>query len=330
VLADNRYVPFSLTFQHQENESSGLGSDYTRTDDFFLLLASNTVGISRTDFMYRLQFNETDYSGSRNQESDIQEFLLSNRLTWYSAGKRRSLYSSINQRTDDRQLIDESSQDSERLLWYESLEWEFGKALDGTLQYSLQNDDEEFFERTSHVTRATLEHHFVESLVTRFEVENRREDFDENDERSNFGTLFLDYTKKLPRRSLLNLGYLLRYGVTDRDEGISVLPGEDNLTKIEMNSILATDLQYELKQSHVDDDSIEVYAIKAGQPYLVPGGYDIELDGIRTIIIFDYDVFTQLAFFEAGAIPMHIGLDTGMTALPRANGPKPPAVTQAI
>jgi hypothetical protein len=103
------------------------------------------------------------------------------------------------------------------------MEWRPGNALTTGFDYLYNYRDSEIFDTTENQERWWLRHRLFQNLTTNMEVYASQFDFTTGEEDNVAGGIRLDYQKRLPALSDLNLGFGFRYGIVDRQVDENVL-----------------------------------------------------------------------------------------------------------
>jgi len=205
-------IPFNVEYRQTTIETDGLLSDYDREDESLMIDARHSVAqFSKTFLDLRFDEYRTTYSNDLDRyELLSSRFLLTNDLTWHSGKNIRKLYSRVNYKEEAGSSVLNGYD------WSESLDWHFGRALLGKLNFNQIHTDRVLSELERTQGRASIQHQFLECVDTQVGLERRQTIQNDGSEDDRSGDFSLAYRNKLSWGSYLHTNYYQRYGIVDR------------------------------------------------------------------------------------------------------------------
>jgi hypothetical protein len=272
----NNYLPITFNYSATESETSGLATDRIEKNEVFLLNATNAIGsASNTTINLRGSNIETELLGTAgsffNRSYDLS---LRNFLNLPSKGKSRSLDSGL-------QLHQQAgTTDYTSFSLTESLTWDLGKALSTSTSYAFNSRDaSQSGTEQSHNGRFSIQHRLLESLTTQLQLDARKDFLAAGEEQELGGSLGLNYQKRLPAESNLNLAFNQRYAVDDRNLANS------SITVVDEPHTVALPDRIFLNNPGVIAGSVIIKNATTGVPFALTTDYDLLPFGTQTEVV---------------------------------------------
>jgi len=209
----NRFVPTNFRYLYRERETDGLQLDRVQTTNTYTFDALHLYkDISHSEVSFYHSDDDTDFGPTEPEDtSRITEYQFRNTMRW-------SNYPTLNQLVSVYRYRDETNDVSLSFKdWSESLLLQPGRALKIGFDYDNTSIRSDQLSRHEHKEHIWIEHKLYESLTSRLRFLNRKADYTAGMYKDVRGIAGLSYQKKLPRTSLLSLGYSYTRGRTDRD-----------------------------------------------------------------------------------------------------------------
>ena len=212
----NAFLPTNFRYSRRRRETDGLELDRVETTETFTFDALHLYkDLSHTEVSFYHSDDDIDFDSSQPADkSRISEYLFRNSLHWGTLPTRSRLDSTYRLRDEDN-TISYKFKD-----WSESLFLQPGRALRIGLNYDYTSDSTKDQSRHEHREQVWIEHKLYESFTSRLRVLNRKTDYTAGMYKNVQGIGGLSYQKKLPRSSLLSLGYSYTNGRTKRDQDL--------------------------------------------------------------------------------------------------------------
>jgi len=212
----NRFVPTHFRYSSRRRETDGLELDRVQNTKTFTFDALHLYkDLSHSEVSFYHSDDDTDFGQTQPEDtSRIKEYEFRNSLRW-------GTFPTLNQLDSIYRLRDETNTVSHKFKdWSESLILQPGRALRIGLQYDNTSDSSEDLSRHEHKEQIWIQHKLYESFTSRLRVLNRKADYTVGMYKEVQGIAGLSYQKKLPRMSLLSLGYSYTKGRTERDQDL--------------------------------------------------------------------------------------------------------------
>jgi len=300
----NIFLPIQFNYNFTKSETSGLADNNEQQIENFSFIANHRVRENSVTVAQLLFSNNR--SALTGQTSIVESFStnkidLTNLLSWSSGGNSRNLSSGFQYQEDsgDRQATS--------IGYSEDLAWDFGKALRGDLRYSYSYLKVPEQTREEHIGEGSLKHYLLQNLRTELAIRGRSTDLTDGKEQEVEGKVSLDYQKKLPAESMLQLGYSQAIGVVDRSlSGTTVFITNERIVATFLTQIQLLHLHVTAGTIHLRNANQAIRAI----PYIQgpTGDYTVSQIGRVTFIsinptgaIADGDIL--LADYQASVDP---------------------------
>lgn len=263
----NNHLPTYLNYNYSETATSGLALDRTqKSDKFGISTFLKMGGFSTTDLHVETGFRQSRIEGDA-LDSSTHSYTMeaNNMLSWSALSQRQVLRSSFRKERETGSSTLETEQ------WNERLRLRLGKGLETEFSHNYNYVETPRQFRREQKNEFWVEHHLFNSLVSRYQHNLAKTDFDTGVENSWSRQLSLSYTKRLPKDSRVRLAYSFTYGETDRDlvgRTIYIGPGNPEVAQIDVffevtlentdvvpGSIVVRDSFGELPESAYDIDS---------------------------------------------------------------------------
>ncbi|BCA79392.1 hypothetical protein [Desulfuromonas sp. AOP6] len=270
----NDYLPASILYRSNETQTEGLSLDRTQTVEEMRLQVSHRIhSLSQSGFSASRLSNATTYAASLPAlKSDSYEVSLNNQLTLGNVARPHTLDSRY------RLSSETGSRQSERTLWEERLRLTPGKALTVSAAHTLNRDETEGQRRDRQREEISLEHRLFSSLVTRFQADLEKREYNNGEEQTRGGSLNLNYSKQLAGESRLGLNLGRRVAMTERD-----LAGNELVVVAE--TLVVTDGRDFLIQNFIVPSTVRVFSADRLVLYQEGIDYELEVVGVRTELI---------------------------------------------
>jgi len=210
----NRFVPIHFQYLRRKRETDGLELDRVQTTKTFTFDALHLYkDISHSEVSFYHSDDDTDFGSTQPEDTSlIKEYQFRNSLRW-------GAFPTVNTLISTYRLRDETNTVSNKFKdWSESLLLQPGRALRIGFDYDNTSTSSKDLSRHEHKEQIWIEHRLYESFTSRLRVLNRKTDYTAGMYKELQGIAGLSYQKKLPRMSLLSLGYSYTKGRTERDQ----------------------------------------------------------------------------------------------------------------
>ncbi len=265
-----------LTYQNYKRTTEGINQNRSQTTSVLSLdakLINDWLG--ETEVKAEAYDSNTS-SEDRNTETDLQRHSIEARniFSWLAFSKNQRLYSYYKRQKEEGPAALNS------VDWSERLELAFGKALSSSTRYTSRNLEAINQQHRTTRFRSWLEHRLYDSLTTRVHYS-----LQQNKHSAGHGNeweqgILLDYTKKLPLKSSLSLGYSHSSGNTrqfnmDNRQGVN-----DELMAVKLSANI-------LRNIDIIESSIVVYSQDRSILYEKNIDYEVvSIPGGRTELLF--------------------------------------------
>lgn len=228
----NFFVPAYLNYHYSESETDGLKWDRFQSTDEVRLSSFLKMGdLSSTDLTLESGERRSRVEGlATDTATDSYSIEANNVINWNTLSQRQVLRSSY------RKEREVGSTELESEQWDERLRLRLGRGLETEYSHGYSNVKTSRQFRREQKDKFWVEHRLFNSLVSRYQHNMKRIDFDSGIEKSWSRQMSLSYTKKLPKDSRMRLAYSHTYGETDRDlvsSLISIGPGNPEVASID-------------------------------------------------------------------------------------------------
>lgn len=228
----NHLLPAYLNYHYSETGTDGLDLDRTQSSEKLGISTFLKMGdISATDLHVETGRRQSRIEGAALDTSTNSYTLeANNMLNWISLSQRQVLRSSYRKESE----TGSSELDTEQ--WSERLRLRLGQGLETEFShnYSYVETPRQF--RRDQENEFWVEHHLFNSLVSRYQHNIGKTDFETGVEKRWSRQLSLSYTKKLPKDSRVRLAYSFTYGETDRNlvsKIIYIGPGNPEVAQLD-------------------------------------------------------------------------------------------------
>lgn len=218
---NNKFAPSSVSFSRQSLETGGLAVNTRQSShNLGFVVSPDLQQLGRLMLSASLSKSdstviETGASGEGRTGSAQAGYLGA----WHTAaGLARRL--ALNYRFQETAGV--TSFDNQSLNG--SLGWQFGKNLDGDLNWFSGEISSSSLSSRSRGGSARLQHKLLGSLTTGINLSANRDDYDGGENRSYNSALSLGYKKKLPKLSNVNVGYSYGKGLAEHSGTVSLIP----------------------------------------------------------------------------------------------------------
>ncbi len=216
----NDFVPASVTFDRQSQDTSGLNQNFRQTANSFSIAATPLLGKIATLSLGVTSSESTSTSLDSNVTSNFASIMgtAGSQSSWRSSrGLFRSLSIAYNY-ADNAGTTPLTNKNLNGNLY-----WQLGKALDGTLQYQNGSSRSSLFTTETQSGAFSLTHRLFESLTTGLNLSASENRFNGGNTRSYNGGVRVGYRKLLPESSNLNLSYSFNQGLNERTGDVSAV-----------------------------------------------------------------------------------------------------------